>query len=71
MPYVLYSLAAVWAVLVVAWLLYVVPTPGPLSPLQLGVALVPAAALLVMALVATVLPLILRWLRRALGRRGH
>ena len=36
MTYVLYSLAAVWVVLVLAWALYVAPTGGPLGPLQCG-----------------------------------
>lgn len=41
----LYGLAALGLVLGVGWLLYVAPTPGPLSPMTLLVGLLPAIAI--------------------------
>lgn len=42
----IYLVAAVFGLLVLGWIMYVLPTPGPLSPLQLAIALIPAVAIL-------------------------
>jgi hypothetical protein len=70
MSFVVYTLAAVAFVLSLAWVLYVAPTPGPLSLTALAGALVPSFAILALAAAVLGVMAIARMIVRAIrGRR--
>lgn len=64
MGLVIYLFGAAGLVLLVGWAVYVLPTPGPLGPASLAVALIPA--FLIMSAVAAVATLV--WLLLLLTR---
>lgn len=72
MGLLLYLVAAAAIVLAIAWALYVAPTAGPLSPVELLVALTPSFSLIALMLVAVLVVwtlgkiwrLVARWRRR-------
>ncbi|HWA19197.1 MAG TPA: hypothetical protein VG757_09380 [Devosia sp.] len=46
MAMIVYVFAALAMVIFVGWAVYVLPTPGPLGPMQLAIAMLPALTLL-------------------------
>lgn len=61
----LYMIGAIALVLLAGWAVYVLPTPGPLSPWQLTGAMVPALGLVLAAMLGV--GLLLALVRLALG----
>lgn len=72
MGLVVYLFGAAIFVLLVGWAVYVLPTPGPLGPASLAVALIPAFLIMgcvaVVVIVAWLLLFLVRKLLQMLGR---
>jgi hypothetical protein len=69
MAFAVYTIVAVAAVLVAGWFLYVAMTPGPLSPAELTVALIPSLSILGMGAGIVVAAVIVAAIVRAIRRR--
>ena len=68
MGLLLYLVAAVALVLAIAWALYVAPTAGPLSPVELLVALTPSFSLIALVLLAMLVAWAIGSIWRLVGR---
>lgn len=62
---VVYAFGTTVVVLIVAWAIYVLPTPGPIPPLLLTVGLIPAFAIIGSVFLTVISIWLLAWVLRA------